>query len=433
MRVNAEGLKDWPDNSAIEGGAEALQDSGANFFEAVGAARNIWRELSAHYWTDGAEQLYRALDHPADVSADVVSKGATFAAGSLIGFAKEVEKLKIRAYGLEDLALQYNSELALLEEDVCKEGSEGVDARRQEAKLLPKAKRLQATIDGVVSDYEAAIEACASRLDELDEHGLPVEGSSAWTEFFVDLGIDVGVSGVRAVATAWVVDTFTTTINKYERGPNGELVPRGPNPTVTYTDTRNRLDWRRLIETGNNWKEETRRSRFGRGLKPLLLGPPSRVEHHPSATRVVGGPDVYHSGRVTHTTAASNVGRALGRGLGAVGSVLLVASEYQQADERLKEERPDLTDSQRTAHAAGTAAARAGAQIAVAAAAGAAIGSVVPVAGTGVGLAIGLAVGVAMSIPIGDDKSIGDRIGDVGEGAFNLAVDLFSSPAPQRP
>ena len=57
--------------------------------------------------------------------------------------------------------------------------------------------------------------------------------------------------------------------------------------------------------------------------------------------------------------------------------------------------------------------------------AGAAIGSVAPVGGTIVGLGIGVMIGLGMMIPIGENKTVGDLIGDAGEAVWNTISGWF--------
>ena len=57
--------------------------------------------------------------------------------------------------------------------------------------------------------------------------------------------------------------------------------------------------------------------------------------------------------------------------------------------------------------------------------AGATVGSMLPVGGTAVGLAVGIGVGLAMSIPIGDNKTVGDAAADIGEGIWNTVKGWF--------
>lgn len=430
MRINTEGLKDWPDPDAIHDGASNLQAAGGEFFEAVGAARNIWRELSAHYWTESAENLYAALNHPADVSAASVQNSTTFVAGALTVFGGEIGVLRTYIPALEQEAEAYNSYTrSASDEPGTPEAAAEEERARQE-----QGRDLQQRVDDLVKRYEEAIDKCNDLLNGISEDGLPSEDSAAWLDFLASFGVNVGMAGLKAAAAAWVVDTCTTTIRHYDTGPNGETIPRRVRPRNRYVDRHHRMDWRRLIET-DNVKNGSYLERFRRNLKGSFVTPPNMVERHGGVTNRVHSDTTGHTteGRMNHRTAASSVGRGLGRALGAAGTALLLHSEYEQADQRLKEERPELSDDERFAHAAGTAAARGGSQILVSAVAGAAIGSALPVGGTAVGLVVGLAVGVAMSIPTGDDKSIGDRIGDVGEGAFNMAVDLFSSPVPQGP
>ncbi|RRD46565.1 hypothetical protein [Arachnia propionica] len=100
---------------------------------------------------------------------------------------------------------------------------------------------------------------------------------------------------------------------------------------------------------------------------------------------------------------------------------ITAVEEYGKTDKRLREQRPDLTQSERALHVAGIGTLRAGAQVAspilLGAAAGAAFGGPV-------GVVAGVAVGLALSIPMGD-RTIGDIAGDIGEGILNLSKGPF--------
>ena len=62
---------------------------------------------------------------------------------------------------------------------------------------------------------------------------------------------------------------------------------------------------------------------------------------------------------------------------------------------------------------------RAGSQVAAPIVAGAAAGAAI---GGPAGVVVGLGVGLVMAIPTGEDKTIGDRLGDVGEAIWNFCT-----------
>ena len=101
------------------------------------------------------------------------------------------------------------------------------------------------------------------------------------------------------------------------------------------------------------------------------------------------------------------------------------SSEYEKADKQYREQNPELSASERHSRVRETAAVRTGSQVAAAAGAGALVGSILPVGGTAVGLAVGVGVGLAMSIPIGDNKTVGDAAADIGEDIWNTVKGWF--------
>ena len=124
-------------------------------------------------------------------------------------------------------------------------------------------------------------------------------------------------------------------------------------------------------------------------------------------------------------TGTSTLGRAAGRGLFVLGVGLTYNSEHEKADKRYREQNPELTASERQSRVRDTATVRTGSQVMAAAWAGATVGSMLPVGGTAVGLAVGIGVGLAMSIPIGDNKTVGDAAADIGEGIWNTVKGWF--------
>ncbi len=124
-------------------------------------------------------------------------------------------------------------------------------------------------------------------------------------------------------------------------------------------------------------------------------------------------------------TGTSTLGRAAGRGLFVLGVDLTYSSEHEKANKRYREQNPELTGSERQSRVRETAAVRTGSQVAAAAGAGALVGSILPVGGTTVGLAVGAGVGFVMSIPIGDNKTVGDAAADIGEGIWNTVKGWF--------
>jgi hypothetical protein len=100
-------------------------------------------------------------------------------------------------------------------------------------------------------------------------------------------------------------------------------------------------------------------------------------------------------------------------------------SKHERINKHFREEHPEMTADERQSRVIETASVRTGSQVFASALAGAAVGSALPVAGTAVGLAVGFGVGLAMGIPTGDGKSLGDRVADVIEGAWNFGKKLL--------
>ncbi|WP_221620331.1 hypothetical protein, partial [Arachnia propionica] len=82
-------------------------------------------------------------------------------------------------------------------------------------------------------------------------------------------------------------------------------------------------------------------------------------------------------------------------------------------------QRPELTESERKAQVAEIGTVRAGSQVAAPIVAGAAAGAAI---GGPAGVVVGLGVGLVMAIPMGEDKTIGDRLGDAGETIWNFCT-----------
>lgn len=185
-------------------------------------------------------------------------------------------------------------------------------------------------------------------------------------------------------------------------------------------------DWKSWIPQTN--QQGGFLTRFRAAVTETFLGPP-RGRRGPAT--VIRPPNVTGSwglGRehsLQTRTGTSALGRAAGRGLFVLGVGLTCSSELEKIDKRYREQKPELSASERQSRVRETAAVRTYSQVAASAAAGAAIGSMIPVGGTAVGLAVGVVVGLGMSIDTGEGKTVGDRIADLGEGIWNWGKGLF--------
>ncbi|MDO5066958.1 MAG: hypothetical protein Q4D96_06740 [Propionibacteriaceae bacterium] len=124
--------------------------------------------------------------------------------------------------------------------------------------------------------------------------------------------------------------------------------------------------------------------------------------------------------RVKYTTTVG--GRILGRSMFVVGTTTTFIDEYAKADRRLREQRPELTESERKAQVTETGTVRAGSEVLASVDLGAAAGAAI---GGPVGIIAGLGVGLIMAIPTGEDRKVGDLAGDVGEWIWSGIKGIF--------
>ncbi|RRD49477.1 hypothetical protein [Arachnia propionica] len=281
---------------------------------------------------------------------------------------------------------------------------------------------LQGRIDALVGEYKAAIDECYGQLSAISNDGLPGD-PSILDVIAHDSALTAGttVAESRKVRIHRAVRRFVVRIGKREI----RLPPH-------------RVQWR---TGGRFWdkawsKPPAAPGDFGTkarsGFLETLVGPKPGQYTRPHVFRSefknlpFGKVGVGVESTVTTKIGTSGWGRAAGRGLFVAGIVLTVAEEHDKADKRYREQNPELTESQRQLKTVETTTVRSTAKIGAAVTTGLAIGAAIPVGGPLIGLGVGLVVGLGMSIPVGKDKTLGDAIADVGEGAWNFMKGLFS-------
>ncbi|WP_221620224.1 hypothetical protein, partial [Arachnia propionica] len=112
----------------------------------------------------------------------------------------------------------------------------------------------------------------------------------------------------------------------------------------------------------------------------------------------------------------------LGHSMFAIETTFTFVDEHTKTDRKLREQKPELTESERRSEVAQVGTLRAGTQVLSSVAAGAAAGAAI---GGPIGFIAGIGVGVAMSIPVTNGKSASELLADAAEGVFNFARGLF--------
>ncbi|MDO5067752.1 MAG: hypothetical protein Q4D96_10780 [Propionibacteriaceae bacterium] len=437
MKVGTEELKDWPDPAAMFDASASLAAEGSAYYEAVGAARNIWRELSAHYWTDGAELLYSALNHPADVSAQIVFDCTVTVSAALTLFADELTKLRQENIALQEEVEAYNNKPA------ADEPGQGPGADEEIRATYLKGVELQNRVADLVRRYEEAISNCVNRLCAVGDDGSPDPGSAYWS------GIPESLlkSAFAAVAQGAQIDTTRTTVRVFhwDGTEMHELRPR-----FEYNRSLS-IDWWGILE-GKGVSPEGLLERFNKAVEEGHSGPLSNSNYWPS--RPDEAPDVAHGAkppsRVTMPGQPEPVRGGRIRFGGIIGLVSLgfeafdlYQEEYAQADRRFQEEHPEMSGADRRRSSMDAAVVRTGAQLAAAEALDYPLGNISTIGGAKVGAYAGAwfgpagilvgaaggavlgswmngqAVGVIMDADTGENKDVGDRVGDVAEAAFD--------------
>lgn len=399
MTLDSSGLKDWPDPATIFNAAASLMEQGDSFYTNIEGAHSAWKGLGACYETPHQELLYSALD-PALESTQHASDGCVSVQAAMTLFSDALSCLIPERNRLEEEAETYASKL--IPED-------GEKAREYEL----AGQDLQRRINALVQKYEEAIDACASQLSAIGDDGLPAADAPAWT----DVASDTMLAALAAGAESRKV--------KIDRVVH-RLVVRlfGRNFTlpywVTYSETRF-WDWKSWFKPNKSGSFLTR---FRTALRATFFGPAPGKYGPASIIRNPNIPGNWGLGQLDTSQTridTSGIGRTVGRGLFIFGAALT----YAKAEQRYREQNPEMSAAERTGRAVETATVRGTTQLGTVMFAGAAIGSVAPVGGTIVGLGIGVMIGLGMMIPIGENKTVGDLIGDAGEAVWNTISGWF--------
>ncbi len=379
MSVNISKLLDWPDAASLERAAEDLKRHGGEFSDTVDDARQAWFGLNTHYDSPHQYMLYQSFA-PASTAADAVRAGTSAAARPLITFAATLNSL---AGERRDLLKEARTLRPGPQDPV--ENFVNPDWGPEDV-LKARENDLQQRIDRLAQVYARAVEECVSDLSCIDSSGKV--GPPPTPHPVPDRSHDnLWLDGAGALAEG------RRTLKLQFKTPDG---------------------WKTIVKSswwdgGHHQQSGNFADRFKTNFREQFLGPKSEVVH------VEDGGD-----KVRGVKSVSTLGRVAGRGLFVLGAGITFGSEYSQAQEKLKQEDPGLSDEERNAKATEKAAVRTGSQLAASAAAGAAVGSLLPVGGTVVGLAVGAGVGLAMSVNTGGGKTAGDRIADVGETVWNF-------------
>ncbi|MDO5083205.1 MAG: hypothetical protein Q4D89_07375 [Arachnia propionica] len=393
MIINTDGLKNWPDGVAIFEAAAALVEHGAGFSEDIDTARHHWLGLTACYNSPHQELMYSALDS-AQTSGNQASDGCLSVGTAMTLFGDAIATLRAERSSLLQEVVRHHERIA-------PEDPVELAAYNEEGTTL------QGRVNDLTSKYRNAIEDCRDKLQAIGNDGLPDRDNPAWFDFTAEQMYTVaGAFGdARRVKVTRVTTRFMVRFFK---------VPVKLPVWVTHTKEYG-FDW------GTTSKEGSFLSRFATNVKTALLGPdfgkygaPVVEKAGPTGRFGVG---LEKTSRVKYT--ASVGGRILGRSMFVVGTTFTFVDEYTKTDRKLREQRPELTESERKAQVAEIGTVRAGSQVAAPIVAGAAAGAAI---GGPAGVVVGLGVGLVMAIPMGEDKTIGDRLGDAGEAIWNFCT-----------
>ena len=404
MSVNTDGLMNWPDPASLQDASLTLVERGASFAEEIDSAHSIWGGLTSCYESPHQHLLYSSLDS-AQADGDQVALGCASIALAIDTFAEAVHALKNRRTALIEDAATFNAQHIDPEaEDYLDKVKEGV--------------ALQGRIDALVGEYKAAIDDCYGKLSAINNDGSPGD-TSAMDEIARDSALTTAntVADSRKVRIHRAVRRVVVRVG----GRNFRLPPH-------------QVKWR----TGGRFWDRAWGSappaapgdfatKAHTGFFETIFGPrPGQYGRpHVFSPNFKGNYGIGIESTVTTKIGTSGWGRAAGRGLFAAGIVLTFTEEHDKADKRYREQNPELTESERRLKTIETTTVRSTAKITGAALAGVAVGSAIPVGGPLIGLGIGLAVGLGMSIPVGEGKTVGDVVADVGEAGWNFLKRVF--------
>lgn len=409
MKIDTNGLEQWPEPGAFSSGASGLRAHGANFHTSVETANSVWQGLTSYYQSPHQTLLYDALE-PAIRSAQQALTGCDNAAAALDSFAEELSSLLPERDSLK-------SEIAAYEAKSVPEDPE------EHGRYLQEGRLLQLKVNLLVAQYEQAVSGCSSALGSIRSDGT----ATRWSKYFTGNATKFGISFLRSAAESHKVDVFRTTTRF-----SGSVYVHGLEYSQRLTMRSWDFDaWKFKWE---GWRDGAAWKRFKGTLYKFHFGP-YIAKYGDEATKTITHWDPHYFFHETNTSKIKEGGtsggaRIVGRGFQLLSVGLTLHSEYTKADERFKDERPELTDKERNAKAIETAAVRTGSQVAASALAGAAIGSAIPVGGTVVGLAVGAAVGLAMSYEWDNGKSAGDYVADGGEAAWTWGKSFFTEDTP---
>lgn len=429
MKIDTSGLQNWLDPVAVADAGAELCRTGGEYGEAVLAADNTWQNLRSSYNSPHQDEMYRAL-RPAVDCSEIVSNGCISVGMVMTILGDGVSGL---TSSRDDLLREVKEHEAKPEEalqDQQWEPGQDYFARQDHAAA---GREIQDRINSLVREYEGLVDDAASGLRHIGDDGLGEADSSYWSDVSLGTAITVVTFMVERVGVDDVEVTQRYFIEAY--GQQIELRP------LMHREKSYFIDWTGVLGPDGSAAAEGRGflDRFKAELDKAYMGEPTYVNRGAPGTGVRYNPDERYpeisvEERVRTRSGASNW-RMAGNAIGFFGTGALVVGELLEADRRLREERPELSQEERHGEALRIAAVRSASQVIVedtvtrvaSAAVGAAIGTAVcPGVGTAIGLAIGVTVGLAANIPTGDDKSAGDRVADVGEAAVDGIVDFFS-------
>ncbi|RRD48637.1 hypothetical protein [Arachnia propionica] len=401
MIINTDVLKNWPDVASLFDAAASLTDHGAEFAERIDTAHLRWQGLTTCYQSPHQDLLYSALDS-AQTAGNQVSDGCLSAGTAMTLFSDTLATLKVERDSL------------LREVDAHQQKAEPTDPDELAAHNK-EAVMLQGRVKNSGDQYREAIENCRDQLRAIGNDGLPDMGHPAW----VSVGEDTLLTAMAALSAAgdaarWDIARTTTRFVIHAFGKDRVRLPVWVSHKYEFS-----FDW------GPGRNEGSFLSRFAELVKQPFRGP--EIGHFGPPTVVKPGPTgegirfgLERSTQLRHT--ASIVGHVAGKGLFVAGTIFTAVEEYGKTDKRLREQRPELTESERKAEVAQVGTLRAGTQVLSSIAAGAAAGAAI---GGPIGFIASIGVGVALNVPVANGKSAAELVADVVEGVFNFARGLF--------
>ncbi|MDO5066959.1 MAG: hypothetical protein Q4D96_06745 [Propionibacteriaceae bacterium] len=390
MNINTDGLKNWPDGVAIFEAAATLVGHGAGFSEDIDTARYHWLGLTACYNSPHQELMYTALDS-AQTSGNQVSDGCLSVSTAMTLFGDAIATLRAERSTLLQEVVRHHERIAPEDPvELAEYNEEGIV--------------LQGRVNDLTSEYRRTIKDCKEMLEAIGNDGLPEKGHPAWLSITGDQLCAV----VGAFGDAAKVDITKITYRfVFHVGEVPVKIPFWVRHKRHY-----HMDW------GSTPKEGSFLERFYSNMRAAVLGPeigkygPSEVIRSPK-----GRIGLEKTQQIRHATTLG--GRIVGRSMFVVGTTTTFIDEYAKADRRLREQRPELTESERKAQVTKSGTIRATAQVGTPILAGAFAGAAV---GGPAGVIVGLAAGLALNIPTGEDKTVGDRLGDFGEAIWNICT-----------